>query len=211
MQSGNYLILVRHGSTEWNESGRLNGTTDIPLSIEGLDQARQLGQQLAGCQFDAVLASSRRRSQQTAQAILAERSPSRSDKASAVISDSRLDEIDFGPLENSLVHSLERPGLELSSELLDRVRLALPRVEDTWEHLRGKKGVTLAVSHGYLIRTMICNCVLQSSIERLRRLQLRSCGATIITWQHGTPRLVCFNGSGDDICRITAGTAARRP
>ncbi len=29
------LAIIRHGSTEWNEDGRIQGTTDIPLSTEG--------------------------------------------------------------------------------------------------------------------------------------------------------------------------------
>lgn len=202
-QSDNYLILVRHGSTEWNQSGRFNGVTDVSLSTKGFSQARLLGQDLVACRFDAVLASSRIRSQQTAQAILEGSGRS----GNVVTVDSRLDEVDFGDLENRPVHTLERPNLELCDELLDCVRRTLPRVEDLWSDLREKKGVTLAVSHGYLIRTLICACVLQSPIERLRRFQLDSCGVTIVSWLHGAARLACFNGSGQDVCRIATKTA----
>ncbi len=198
MQSRDYLVLVRHGSTEWNESGRLNGTTDIPLSMKGLDQAQRLGQQLATCQFDSVFFSSRLRSKQTANAVL----ENLSGKPKYVIADHRLDEIDFGALENSLVRNLKQPNLELHGELLDRVRATLPRVEKLWEDLRERKGITLAVSHGYLIRAMICHCVLQSSVAKLQRLELSSCGITIINWQNGRPRLICLNGSGDDIRQL---------
>lgn len=199
-QSDNYLVLVRHGSTEWNQSGRLNGVTEVALSDEGFSQARQLGRELATCQFDSVLASSRLRSQQTARTILEASGHS----GIAVEVDDRLDEIDFGDLENRPIRSLERPNLELCEELLDRVRGSLPRVEDLWPNLRDRKGITLAVSHGYLIRTLICCCVLQSPIERLRRFQLNSCGVVVISWLHGAARLACFNGSGQDVCRIAA-------
>ena len=202
MQSENYLILVRHGSTEWNESGRLNGVTDVSLSTEGFSQARQLGRDLTACGFDSVLASSRHRSQQTARAIL----DAAGQSETAIAVDDRLDEVDFGDLENRPVHSLEEPNLELCTELLDRVRRTLPRLEDLWADLRDRKGVTLAVSHGYLIRTLICHCVLQSPIERLRRFQLSSCGVTVIRWLNGAARLACFNGSGQDVCRIATRT-----
>lgn len=202
MQSENYLVLVRHGSTEWNESGRLNGVTDVALSDEGFSQARQLGRELAACRFDSVLASSRLRSQQTARAIL----EASSHGGLAVEVDRRLDEVDFADLENRPIRTLERPNLELCEELLDRVRQSLPRVEDLWASLRDRKGITLAVSHGYLIRILLCACVLQSPIERLRRFQLSSCGVVVISWQNGAARLACFNGSGQDFCRIAART-----
>ena len=199
-RSDNYLILVRHGSTEWNEFGRLNGVTDVALSDEGFSQAQRLGRELTACKFDSVLASSRLRSQQTAHAILEASGHSEI----AVEVDNRLDEVDFGDLENRPIHTLERPNLELCTELLDRVRGTLPRIEDLWASLRDRKGVTLAVSHGYLIRAMLCRCVLQSPIERLRRFQLSSCGVAVISWLNEAARLACFNGSGQDVCRIVA-------
>ena len=33
------VCLIRHASTSWNESGRIQGQTDIPLSERGRDQA----------------------------------------------------------------------------------------------------------------------------------------------------------------------------
>jgi broad specificity phosphatase PhoE len=35
------LYLVRHGLTPWNVAGRLQGWTDVPLTIEGLEQAEK--------------------------------------------------------------------------------------------------------------------------------------------------------------------------
>ncbi|MGH3054542.1 MAG: histidine phosphatase family protein, partial [Gaiellaceae bacterium] len=40
------LLLVRHGETDWNAEGRLQGHTDRPLSEYGRRQAQQLGNQL---------------------------------------------------------------------------------------------------------------------------------------------------------------------
>jgi probable phosphoglycerate mutase len=61
------VVLVRHGATEWSESGQHTGLTDVPLLPEGEDEARALAPLLAGRSFALVLSSPLSRALRTAE------------------------------------------------------------------------------------------------------------------------------------------------
>lgn len=65
------LYLIRHGETEWNQAGRCQGVTDIPLTDKGYRQAQILAQTLADNPLSLVLTSSLQRSKETATLIAA--------------------------------------------------------------------------------------------------------------------------------------------
>ena len=51
------LFLFRHGETDWNREGRLQGHTDTPLNATGLAQAEALVDRLRPHGLDAVVSS----------------------------------------------------------------------------------------------------------------------------------------------------------
>ena len=67
------LLLVRHGETEWNAEGRIQGHTDIGLSEKGGDQARSLGRRLINLGIDAAYSSDLKRTSETAKLALGDR------------------------------------------------------------------------------------------------------------------------------------------
>lgn len=87
------LILIRHGQTDWNLEGRIQGRTDIPLNAAGRAQAQTL--QPACRRLTApsampyrVLSSPLARALETARIALGETTP--------ITLDERLMEIDYG-------------------------------------------------------------------------------------------------------------------
>jgi broad specificity phosphatase PhoE len=63
------LLLVRHGETDWNAEGRLQGHTDRPLNDHGRRQAKDLADRLADEGADAIYASDLSRARETAEIV----------------------------------------------------------------------------------------------------------------------------------------------
>lgn len=65
------VVLLRHGATEWNASRRFQGHADIPLSADGVEQARRAAAGLAGYRPARLLSSDLSRAAQTAELVAA--------------------------------------------------------------------------------------------------------------------------------------------
>ena len=83
------IYFVRHGQTDWNKIGRLQGRIDIDLNQLGIEQALQVKEKLKDIKFDKVFSSPLKRAIQTAQAIY----------QGDIITDDRLLERSNGELE----------------------------------------------------------------------------------------------------------------
>jgi probable phosphoglycerate mutase len=90
------VTIVRHGETDWNRIGRLQGHRQIALSQRGREQAQAVADYLAAERFDAVLSSDLVRALSTAKAIAAR-------KRQRVAADPRLREWHLGIL-SGLTH-----------------------------------------------------------------------------------------------------------
>jgi broad specificity phosphatase PhoE len=64
------VCLVRHGATDWNEDGRVQGRADVPLNARGVAEAQALRERLRTVTFDAAYTSTLRRARETAEIIL---------------------------------------------------------------------------------------------------------------------------------------------
>ncbi|HEV8179511.1 MAG TPA: histidine phosphatase family protein [Gaiellaceae bacterium] len=137
------LLLVRHGETDWNADGRLQGHTDRPLSEFGRRQARQLAGDLEDEEFEALYASDLARARETAE-IVGER------LGLPVVLDRDLREKDWGTWEG--LTAVERDRVEFVGESTEahreRILRALWRISE--RHPGG--GRVLVVTHGGSMR-----------------------------------------------------------
>jgi probable phosphoglycerate mutase len=153
------LVLVRHGETDWNASGRAQGHADIPLNDTGRAQARVVARLLARFDPARLWSSDLARARETAQAI-AEAT------GLTVELDRRLREYDVGERSGLTLHeAAERfpeeyaayragrsatlaPGEETTEQVRDRV---VPALLDCFAGLgAGETGI--AVLHGACLR-----------------------------------------------------------
>ena len=63
------ILLVRHGETDWNASGRIQGHSDTPLNAAGRQQAQRVAQRLAREPIRALYSSDLSRAFETATII----------------------------------------------------------------------------------------------------------------------------------------------
>ena len=69
------LYLIRHGETEWSLDLRHTGLTDLPLTQNGEDEARALGQHLRDIRFAHVLTSPLQRARKTCALVGLDQAP----------------------------------------------------------------------------------------------------------------------------------------
>lgn len=151
------VLLVRHGETTWNRSGRVQGWAPTPLTECGHEQAAALAAHLAATyDVDRLVSSDLRRAQETARYVARETGLDLS-------TDPAWRERDFGCLqglfsadlferypqyalsESGAAAATARPD---SGETLVEVR---ERVLEAWERLRADAGpetTVVVVAHG---------------------------------------------------------------
>ena len=95
------LYLIRHGQTDWNVAGKIQGSTDIPLNDMGKRQAACLAEGMAGRPVTKVFSSCLSRAYETARAI-------GSSQHVEVIKVHGLEEVGYGVWEGMTMEEIEK-------------------------------------------------------------------------------------------------------
>jgi probable phosphoglycerate mutase len=167
------LLLVRHGETDWNAEGRLQGHTDRPLSDFGRRQAQQLAAELEDEGLEAIYASDLARARETAE-IAGQQ------LGLPVVLDADLREKDWGTWEG--LTAAERDHVDFVGESTqahqERILHALRRIAGR----HPGDGRVLVVTHGGSMRRV------QTAALGMAMPVVENCGRWLCAYENGTFR-----------------------
>lgn len=154
------LYIVRHGQTDYNKMGIIQGVSDIPLNETGVRQAEKLKLTIDKLNIDLVISSPLVRTKQTATILVKNRKIK-------IIYDNRLLERGFGILEGKGIEEYDAPSywnykLDYNiGENVEKISQLFIRTNNFLQDIKSKyqdKNI-LIVSHGATIRALHFNIV----------------------------------------------------
>jgi probable phosphoglycerate mutase len=161
------LVVLRHGRTAWNATGRFQGQADIPMDSRGVAQAERAAAVLAELAPAAIMSSDLSRTLQTAQALARL-------TGLEVGTDRRLREIHVGTWEGHTIEEVlagldddlarrylagedvrRSPTGETVAEVGERAAAALAEIG----HAAEPGSTVVVVTHGLAGRAGVCRLV----------------------------------------------------
>jgi broad specificity phosphatase PhoE len=155
-----YLYIVRHGETEWNKEGRMQGRLNSNLTPRGEKHAMLLGERLKDTEFAHIISSPSGRALETVQLI-------KGNRDIPIITDERIMEMNLGSWQgmrhddlkkqypNEYEQFINEPddhqieGAESLAEMSNRATAFLTDVKKSRDN-----GNLLVVTHGRFISAL---------------------------------------------------------
>lgn len=128
-----YLYIFRHGQTDWNKQGLLQGHSDIPLNETGIAQAKALASKFSSIQIDHIYSSDLIRAKDTAKFVFNERE---------MFFYPELREISCGDYEG--VHR-DHIGEDIIATILNNEEFKFPNGESKSAHFLRLKNILLKI------------------------------------------------------------------
>jgi broad specificity phosphatase PhoE len=185
---GHEVFLIRHGATEWSQTGQHTGLTDLPLLPKGRRQAEAIGRYMVGRPLVRVMTSPLQRARATAElAGFGDR----------VVVSKDLSEWDYGELEGLTTDQIRErypdwtiwdgpiPGGETLAQVAERADRAI-------DDLRAINGEVALFAHGHILRVLAARWCDLDPIEG-RRLPLTAGAVSVLGWEHESATLRMWN------------------
>lgn len=153
------FYIVRHGQTNWNVEGKIQGKTDIELNENGIEQAKKLKEIIKDYNIDLIISSPLKRARKTAEII-------NEAVKSNIIFDDSLEERGYGLFEGmvrkeinaELVNSgiLHNYYINKEYKEIETIQCLCSRVWNLLDSLKQncKESNILLVTHGGVIRAI---------------------------------------------------------
>ena len=154
----NKIYIVRHGQTDWNVKGLLQGTTDIELNEDGINQVKELANNLDFSKIDICFCSPLKRAKQTAEILVGNKLK--------IIYDSMIVERSFGdyegkPIDFDLIKQQWNYKLNDSSHNIESLKDCLFRAKQFLDKIKKEypNKTILIISHGSFIKALHFNLI----------------------------------------------------
>lgn len=196
------LVLIRHGQTAWNKSGKYQGQSDVALSEEGLEQARCLAEHFPVEKLDAVYASDLSRAMVTAETVAQK-------FGLEVRPEPAFRELSFGKWEgltyaeivagwpdamaNFLTHPdiMEIPQGESFPQVQQRAMARLKEIVAEHEPHDHTVGI---FAHGAVLRTILTG-IMQMPLSQVWTLSQYNTAVNIVRFDEGRPTVELLNST----------------
>ncbi|MFJ7287573.1 histidine phosphatase family protein [Curtobacterium sp. AB451] len=188
------LVLVRHGETEWSKSGQHTGRTDIPLTDNGIEQAKRAGRYLADRTFALALSSPLQRARDTAALIGLDPEL-----------DEDLYEWDYGAYEGLTTPQIKVlrhgpwdlwadgvPAGDTPGENAAEVRVRVERVLDQVRPVLAEGQDAVIVAHGHVLRALGAAWI-RLAPQDGAVLKLGTATVSVLGYEHGRPVIDAWN------------------
>jgi len=180
------FCLIRHGQTDWNAAGRIQGLEDIELNAVGRAQAAQTGVYLQQWQWDRIISSPLKRAAESAEIIA-----SQLNLASVEIMDVFM-ERDYGECSGMTTaqrkHSFP-DGIIPKQETLETLqKRALAGLQQLTIEPQAR---TLIVTHGGLINSLLAQFT-NGEIGSGKTI-LHNASLALFQYQHNNWQILAYN------------------
>ena len=193
------IYLVRHGETDWNQAGLLQGQTDIDLNAQGFAQAAEAAERLREVPFEIAFCSPLIRARHTAETIVG-------DRKITLTADERLRELDVGPWDGVDIRTIKdaasqpftNPGSYIPPEGAESFAQLYKRsgefVDQVLLPLEGTYETVLVVAHGGVNRSIL-NPVLNIPVDDFWRMHMGNCATAIFDCTDGKLSMLDYTDS----------------
>lgn len=188
------LVLVRHGETEWSKSGQHTGRTDIPLTENGIEQAKRAGRYLADRSFALALSSPLQRARDTARLVGVDPEL-----------DEDLYEWDYGAYEGLTTPQIKVqrhgpwdlwtdgvPAGDTPGENAAEVRVRVERVLNRVRPVLAEGDDAIVVAHGHVLRALGAAWI-RLAPQDGAVLKLGTATVSSLGYEHGRPVIDSWN------------------
>ncbi|SDQ81895.1 probable phosphoglycerate mutase [Curtobacterium sp. UNCCL20] len=188
------LVLVRHGETEWSKSGQHTGRTDIPLTENGIEQAKRAGRYLADRSFALALSSPLQRARDTAHLVGVDPEL-----------DEDLYEWDYGAYEGLTTPQIKVlrhgpwdlwtdgvPAGDTPGENAAEVRVRVERILNRARPVLAEGDDAIVVAHGHVLRALGAAWI-RLAPQDGAVLKLGTATVSTLGYEHGRPVIDSWN------------------